>query len=186
MWTGEYSVILKKHFLPIWISKAMYVASESIMLGTKGRQKWCENSLSHMHWARIYLPCWCWCGDDEKGVGFQDNASMHPMWHVFIFSSGSGPCTCPPSHSSFSLSPPPHPLTSKISSFPQWNSGLYTKIRYWQCNAPTTIQFRRAVTRLVSTSIQDHSVQRWLVATTVLLAIQQSQGASHCLGFKLC
>jgi hypothetical protein len=51
-------------------------------------------------------------------------------------------------------------------------------------NAPTTIQFRKGVTRLVSTGI---------IKTTALLAcyhplvsMYQSQGASHCLRFKLC
>jgi hypothetical protein len=178
---------------PVW---------ESIMLGTNGRQKWCEKFVeSHAlstDLATMLVLCWCGARWLEWWASRTMQAGMHPMWGVFhpqfrpmhLLSHSPPP----------SWSPPPHPthFTSEISSFPQRNQrALHQKTTSpaVQCSRPpTTMRFRRAVTMLVTTSIQGHThspglVANWLHPRTLLLAIsmvQQSQGAFSFLGVNLC
>jgi hypothetical protein len=93
---------------PVW---------ESIMLGTNGRQKWCEKFVeSHaLSTDLATMLVLCWCGDRwlEWWASRTMQAGMHPMWGVFhpqfrpmhLLSHSPPP----------SWSPPPHP-THFISS----------------------------------------------------------------------
>jgi hypothetical protein len=117
-------------------------------------------------------------------VGFQDNAGRHAS-HVRCFHPQFRPMHLlshsPPS----SWSPPPHPthFTSEISSFPQRNQrALHQKTTSpaVQCSRPpTTMRFRRAVTMLVTTSIQGHTHSPGLVANWLL----RLHSVSGCIQF---